>query len=60
MFCVMALKVGRCIACDKETECFVVEGEKQRVSGLLCPQDFRKQVKVATAASAPTSPAIAD
>jgi hypothetical protein len=40
---------GKCIACEKEVECFQVECEKHGVSGLLCAGDFRKQVKIASA-----------
>ncbi len=43
--------VGKCMACEKEVECFQVECERHGLSGLLCATDFRKQVKIATAAS---------
>ena len=52
MFIVKGLKTGKkCLACERETECYEVECAKQGVSGFLCPQDFRKQVKIATAIS---------
>ena len=49
MFTVSAIQVGRCLACEKETECYQVEAPQQLLSGLLCPNDFRRMVKIATA-----------
>lgn len=50
-FVVTGIKTGKCIACEREVECFVVESQRLQLSGLLCPADFRRQVKVATANS---------
>jgi hypothetical protein len=50
MFIVKALKVGPCLACGKQVECVQIESTDQRLAGLLCLQDFRKQVKIAMAA----------
>ncbi len=49
MFIVKSIKTGACLACEKETECYEVESEGHAFAGLLCPQDFRKQVKIASA-----------
>ena len=48
-FVVSNIRTGRCMACEKETECFEVECPKQSLKGLLCPQEFKKQVRLITA-----------
>jgi hypothetical protein len=35
--------------CGKETECYEVASERLNIHGLLCPADFRRQLKIATA-----------
>lgn len=55
MFNVRAIKIGKCIACGKDTECFDVEAQRQQLSGLLCVPDFKRQVKILTATLAPKS-----
>lgn len=49
-FIVTGIKTGKCIACEKETHVFEVTFQQQAMT--LCPQDFFKQVRIATAASA--------
>jgi hypothetical protein len=56
MFVVKSIRNATCIACDKEMECFEVVCEKQALSGMLCLQDFRKQVKIATVTPAQPAP----
>lgn len=49
MFIVTSIRVGTCLACDREVECYEIEAQAFGLSGLLCAADFRKQVKVAAA-----------
>jgi len=51
MFIVKGIETGKCVACERDTECYVVENQRHGIAGRLCLQDFRKQVKIATAAS---------
>lgn len=55
MFIVKGIKTGVCLACERGIERLQVEAQQQRLSGLLCPGDFRRQVKIAAASSAHAS-----
>jgi hypothetical protein len=56
MFIVNGIRIGTCIACGRETECFDVQSQRQQLSGLLCVTDFKRQVKIVTATSVPQPP----
>jgi hypothetical protein len=46
VFLVRGLKHGECASCGKEADCYLAECQKGTFSGLLCPRDFLRQVKM--------------
>lgn len=50
MFTVKAIRIGKCVMCDREVEVFDVEAPDQQIFGHLCIPDFKKLVKAAKAA----------
>lgn len=55
MFTVWAIRIGTCMACSRQdVECLEVESPPLMRRGLLCVQDFRRQVKLAAAVSSET------
>ena len=54
MFIVKSIGQQTCMACNRATECLLIESDDQRTRGWLCPNDFRRLVRVATVAAAAT------
>ncbi len=52
MFTILSLRNGKCLACDRVSECYEIESLRQGISGLICPADLRRLVKIATASAA--------
>ncbi|HYE20297.1 MAG TPA: hypothetical protein VEA69_17750 [Tepidisphaeraceae bacterium] len=48
-FVVKGICTAACVACEKQTQVFQVESRGQAMN--LCPRDFFKQVKIATASA---------